>query len=348
MNKLVFHITPHGPGLNVGNFAISKAIRSLLREINTDINILTIDAHGEKKLSGLNKQVIHEANLYGSGILVGGGNLYENNELIVDRNAIKSLQVPLGLFSISIGKIYNNEKKLARRTDVMPDETIKDLHKISKFSLSRDLATYNHLKSINVKNTKLGLCPTLFLNDYFEGSNRFNDIGKNDTLLVIRNPELMNIPIASKPKVANFIKDIYLKLKKTKRNIKIVCNDMRDISFVNSIGISEYVYTGEVDEYLTRLKNASLVISLRLHATLPCLSFGTRCINLSYDERSMSLMKSIELENWDIKILESKSLYDEVSKKIDQIKKFDLMINSFQKKIKKYKKIQLEALKLFS
>ena len=48
MNKLVFHITPHGPGLNVGNFAISKAIRSLLREINNDINILTIDAHGEK------------------------------------------------------------------------------------------------------------------------------------------------------------------------------------------------------------------------------------------------------------------------------------------------------------
>ena len=219
MNKLVFHITPHGPGLNVGNFAISKAIRSLLREINNDINILTIDAHGEKKLSGLNKQVIHEANLYGSGILVGGGNLYENNELIVDRNAIKSLQVPLGLFSISIGKIYNNKIKLSRRTDVMPDETIKDLHKIAKFSLSRDLATYNHLKSIKIKNSKLGLCPTLFLNDYFDTLNKFNDIGKGDILLVIRNPELMNIPIFSKPKVAQFIKNIYLKLKKSKKNI---------------------------------------------------------------------------------------------------------------------------------
>ena len=348
MTKLVFHITPHGPGLNVGNFAISKAIRSLLREINTDINILTIDAHGEKKLSGLNKQVVHEANLYGSGILVGGGNLYENNESIVDRNAIKSLQVPLGLFSISIGRIYNNKMQLERRTDVMPDDVIKDLHKISKFSLSRDLATYNHLESLKVKNNKLGLCPTLFLNDYFESSNRFNDVGKNDTLLVIRNPELMNIPIATKPKVAQFIKDTYFKLAKTKPNIKVVCNDMRDISFVNSIGISKYIYTGEVDEYLTRLKNASLVISLRLHATLPCLSFGTRCINLSYDERSMSLMNSMGLEDWDIKVLSSKNLYEDVLKKIDQIKKYDLMIKNFQRKVKKYKKIQLEALKIFS
>ena len=346
MNKLVFHITPHGPGLNVGNFAISKAIRSLLREINNDINILTIDAHGEKKLSGLNKQVIHEANLYGSGILVGGGNLYENNELIVDRNAIKSLQVPLGLFSISIGKIYNNKIKLSRRTDVMPDETIKDLHKIAKFSLSRDLATYNHLKSIKIKNSKLGLCPTLFLNDYFDTLNKFNDIGKGDILCnkKSRIDEYSNI---FQPKVAQFIKNIYLKLKKSKKNVKIVCNDMRDISFVNSIGISEYIYTGEVDEYLTRLKNASLVISLRLHATLPCLSFGTRCINLSYDERSMSLMKSIGLENWDIKVLNSKNLLEEVSIKIDQIKKFDLMITNFQKNIKKYKKIQLDALKIF-
>ena len=158
----------------------------------------------------------------------------------------------------------------------------------------------------------------------------------------------MNIPIASKPKVAQFIKDTYFKLKKTNQNIKVVCNDMRDISFVNSIGISKYIYTGEVDEYLTRLKNASLVISLRLHATLPCLSFGTRCINLSYDERSMSLMKSMGLENWDIKVLSSKNLYEDVSKKIDQIKKYDLMIANFQRKVKKYKKIQLEALKIFS
>jgi hypothetical protein len=348
MSKTIFHIAPHGPGLNVGNFAISIAIRSLLRETNKDINILSIDAFSNKKLSGLNKQVIHEANLYGSGILVGGGNLYENNELIVDRNAIKSLQVPLGLFSISIGRIFNNNLKLARRTDVMPDETIQDLNKACSFSLSRDLATHNYLKSINSKKSQLGLCPTLFLNDYFEVKQKLNNLGRNDILLVIRNPELMNIPVKYKLKVAEFIKKTYDNFKKNKKNVKIVCNDMRDIIFVTSIGISDYIYTGEVDEYLTRLKNASLVISLRLHATLPCFSFVTKCINLSYDERSMSLMNSIGLKNWDIQILKEKNLHQILLKKIEQTNKFNSLQISFKQKVEKYKKIQLNALKIFS
>lgn len=345
MAKLIFHITPHGPGLNVGNFAISKAIASLLKEIDNNISILTIDAYGSGKLSGLNKNVIHEANMYGSGIIVGGGNLYENNELVVDSNAINSLQVPLILFSLSIGRIFGNNLKLNRRTDVMPDKIIKNLNRASSFSLSRDFATYNYLRSIGIKNTKIGLCPTLFLNDYFISPNKFKSLGKNDILLVIRNPDLMNIPISHKPRITQFIKETYYKFKNKK--IKVLCNDVRDISFVHSLGISEYIYTGDVEEYLTRLKNASLVISLRLHATLPCLSFGTRCINISYDERSMSLMDSIGLQKWDIKIFKDKNIYEAVLRKIDQLNIYDNMLIQVNKNIKKYKKIQQKALKVF-
>ncbi len=348
MAKLIFHVTPHGGiGLNIGNFAISKAIRSLINQIDPNINILTIDAFTNKKLSGLNKQVIHEANLYSSGIIVGGGNLYENNELTVDTNALQSLQVPLVLFSISIGKIYNKNYKLVRRTDVMPDSTIKSLHEFSRFSLSRDKATYQHLNSLKVKNHKLGLCPTLFLNDYFEIPKNLSTIGKNDILLVIRNPELMNIPLESKPRVAKFIFDTYKKYKKQKKSIKIICNDTRDISFVNSLGINEYIYTGVVEEYLARLKNASLVISFRLHASLPCFSFGTNCINLSYDERSQSLMESIGLKNWDIPIFKYKNLDDITEKRINNVNSFESYSVNFHKNIKKYKKIQLDTLKIF-
>lgn len=345
MGKLIFHIIPYGPGLNIGNFAISKATTSLLKEIDNNISVLNINAYGSDKLSGLNKNVIHEANMYGSGIIVGGGNLYENNELIVDSNAINSLQVPLVLFSLSIGRIFGNNLKLTRRTDVMPDQIIKNLNRASSFSLSRDFATYNYLRSIGIKNTKIGLCPTLFLNDYFTSPNKFKSLGKNDILLVIRNPDLMNIPISYKPRITQFIKEIYYKFKNKK--IKVICNDSRDISFVHSLGIFEYVYTGDVEEYLTRLKNASLVISLRLHATLPCLSFGTRCINISYDERSMSLMDSIGLQKWDIKIFKDKNIYQAVLRKIDQLNIYDNMIVQINKNIKKYKKIQQKALKVF-
>ncbi len=348
MGKLIFHVTPHGGiGLNIGNFAISKAIRSLINEINPNINILTIDAYSNKKLTGLNKQVIHEANLYGAGIIVGGGNLYENNELIVDKNALSSLQVPLVLLSISIGKIYNNKFQLTRRTDVMPDTTITHLHKHCSFSLSRDIATFKHLKSLKVRNHKLGLCPTLFLNEYFETPGRLSTLGKNEVLLVIRNPELMNIPLSAKPKIAQLILDTYQKYKKKNNNVKIICNDTRDISFVKSLGINDLVYTGVIDEYLARLKNASLVISFRLHASLPCFSFGTKCINLSYDERSQSLMESIGLKNWDIPVFKYKNLNEILGKRISNINKFKIYRKKLDQNLKKFKKIQLETLKIF-
>ena len=151
MSKIIFHIIPHGPGLNVGNFAISQAIKYMIKEINPEVNILTIDAMNSNKsgFNGLNKKTIYEANQYASGIILGGGNLYENNELFVDENALKSLEVPLLIFSLSVGKIYNKQYKLVRRSDVMPDSKIINLNKKSYLSLSRDLATKKYLDKLD-------------------------------------------------------------------------------------------------------------------------------------------------------------------------------------------------------
>ena len=77
---------------------------------NSEINDMsngTIDA-------GLNKKIIYEANQWCDGIIVGGGNLYENYELFLDFNALESLQIPLLLFSISLGKIYAKGISLSR------------------------------------------------------------------------------------------------------------------------------------------------------------------------------------------------------------------------------------------
>ena len=60
----------------------------------------------EPLILDLIKKIIYEANQWCDGIIVGGGNLYENNELFLDFNALESLQIPLLLFSISLGKIY--------------------------------------------------------------------------------------------------------------------------------------------------------------------------------------------------------------------------------------------------
>lgn len=347
MSKLIFHIIPHGPGLNVGNFAISNSIKFMIKAIDPDINILTIDAMSQKlnSFSGLNKKTIYEANQYSNGIILGGGNLYENNELSLDVNSLDSLEVPLILFSLSIGRIYNNNLKLSRRSDVMPDAIIKILNKKSIISLSRDFATFNYLKKIGLNKNKLGLCPTIFLNEYFEIPRVYNNLGKGENLLVVRNPEQMSIPYIKRFEVADFIKKIYLKFKKEKKEIKILCNDIRDIAFVNSLGINSYVYTQDVNEYLTRIKMAELIMSFRIHASLPALSFQKKFINFSYDERGESLMKSIGFENWDVPIIKNNNLWELFINRLNSQKKFDLILNKSIKNIKKYKAIQLQALK---
>ena len=82
----VFWIRPRRH--NVGNETIAYALRRLLRaELGSDVNLLPVAAtSGEYDgwLSGLTAQTIHEMNLYGHGVVIGGGNVYENGGLDVD------------------------------------------------------------------------------------------------------------------------------------------------------------------------------------------------------------------------------------------------------------------------
>ena len=89
----------------------------------------------------MSSETVYEINQYGSGIVVGGGNLYENGELEVDPIALKALEKPMMIFSVSRGRIFNQDLKLVNRTDTMSDEKLKLLNNKASISLSRDLAT---------------------------------------------------------------------------------------------------------------------------------------------------------------------------------------------------------------
>ena len=185
MRKTFIHISPYGKGYNIGNFAISLAIRKLLNRIYENPVIISIPAHGGEN-TGLNKKVIYEANSCSDGIIVGGGNLYENNELNIDFDALESLSVPLILYSISIGRIYGRTKKLVRRSDRISDEKLKRLHDFASVSLARDLATYEYIRNLGCSNVTLGGCPTIQLSDLVDlGGNRKS---RENIYLSVRKP----------------------------------------------------------------------------------------------------------------------------------------------------------------
>jgi len=67
-----------------------------------------------------------------------------------------------------------------------------------------------------------------------------------------------------------------------------------------------------VHSHLALLRTAPLVVSFRLHAFLPCLSMGVPAINISYDERSLSLVRTIGMEAWDIDLVRSNDVVADV------------------------------------
>src|SRR5687768_5182078 len=97
----VFHIRPQG--YNIGNETIRVATRRLLETtFGQVVNLITLPAtaHFEGgQRAGLSARTIHEINQFADGVIVGGGNLYENGQLSVDLTALAAMAPPLILFS---------------------------------------------------------------------------------------------------------------------------------------------------------------------------------------------------------------------------------------------------------
>ncbi|MFW5850686.1 MAG: polysaccharide pyruvyl transferase family protein [Bacteroidota bacterium] len=299
-------------GFNIGNDVIHLAFMHFLRaSFKEKVNIISLPAtskYESQKKAGLTPQTVYEINQFGHGVLIGGGNLYENNELEINPTALKALEVPLMPFSISRGRIYNNKLELVDRTDVMTDEKIIMLNKKADISLSRDIATTDYINRLGVKN-KLGGCPTLFLNEIPQHMVPISDADKTDALISVRTPTLMSVPTEYQYAIKDHVLGIIDILKKEGyKNIKLLCHDHRDIPFAASFKGFEYLYTDEVYTYLTYLKNTKLNVTYRLHSFLPALSFNVPTIKISYDERAISMLETVGMDEWNINLLKEDSV----------------------------------------
>lgn len=311
-------------GHNVGNTAISFAIKNMLYDtfgrLVTVIDYPATSKHESTAKAGLSKQTIHEINRFADGVIVGGGNLYENDEIDINHEALKHLKAPLMLFSNSRGRIYGRNGKFEERTDVIPDEKLKKLVEKSIISASRDSATHKYIKDLGCEDT-LGYCPTINLSSY---EHLLPNLPENEhvgALISIRTPSLMNLPISKQSSIQSDIASAINDLRKNGHSrIRVLCNDSRDLDFAVQFKGSlkvDPIYTNDVYQYLALIKHASIIISYRLHATLPAVSFGTPVVNITYDERAESICKDFDILENSIQIMNNKiNVQEEVSKMI--------------------------------
>jgi hypothetical protein len=308
----LFSVRPHG--FNIGNDTIFLGLRHLLREaFDGLVNIVQVPAVGsDGELHGLEARTVHDMNLYGHGVVIGGGNVYENGQLTVDTNALRALHPPLMLFSLSSGRIYDNRHVLVRRTDAMPDAIVTALHERAAISLARDEATLDYLRSLGLTSPMLGGCPSLLIREVATPQPDLT-APANGCLLSIRHPRLMSIPLSHQARLHATIVDLMKALEADGFGpVRILCHDIRDVAFASSLGDVEYILADDVHSHLAVLRRAPLVVSFRLHAFLPCVSMGIPAINISYDERSLSLVRTIGMESWDIDLVRSDDVVADV------------------------------------
>ena len=320
----VFWIRPRRH--NVGNDTIAYALRRILRgELGPDVNLLPVAAtSGEYDgwLCGLSAQTIHEMNLYGHGVVVGGGNVYENGGLDVDVGALRELRPPLMLCSLSYGRIFDDHGRLRRRTDSMPDEVVRALGEQAVTSVARDQTTLSYLEELGLEGVGLGGCPSLFMPSAFPRP----PVPGGEVLVSIRNPQLMNVPLRDQARVAPEVARLVEALRELDLGpVRLLCHDRRDMPFAAGLGDADYTLPDDAPDFLERLRSASLVVTFRLHAFLPCLAMGVPAVNVSYDERSAGMLRTIGLEEWDIDFLAEPDLTSAVIDRADRLEDLELL-----------------------
>lgn len=330
----LFCIRPKG--FNVGNDAIFQGTRHFLYkafqelDIPADsVNLITLPAtakyEGNSK-AGLTAQTIYEINQYGHGVIIGGGNLLENGELDVNLDALKCLETPLMLFSLSRGKVYNRQNRLVDRTDAISDRVIEGLDNKATHVLYRDRATSEYVRNLGCRQFETGGCPTIFLDQVRNGFRRMPVSGNGEALVSIRNPQLMSIPVSRQAQVADDIRAIVRLLRDCGYDrIRLLCHDHRDISFASSFGDLDHLYTGDVYEYLTLLEECSLNVTYRLHSFLPCLAFGRPTIKISYDQRALSLIDTLGYDDWNIDMMQTENVAAAVEDRLSRLPELEFL-----------------------
>jgi polysaccharide pyruvyl transferase WcaK-like protein len=159
----------------------------------------------------------------------------------------------------------------------------------------------------------------------------------------------MNISLQRQMQVQNDIWQIIELLKQDGHDdIRLLCHDHRDIPFAASFNQIPYVYISDPYGYLALLKNCKLNVTYRVHSALPCMAFETPFIKLSYDERSISLMKTLGFDDWNIDIVKADNIINSFSDRLSNLDKLETTYQSAQPIWDRIRKTQDSAMGSFS
>jgi polysaccharide pyruvyl transferase WcaK-like protein len=323
----LFNLRPDTP--NIGNHLMAAGMWQLIEPSFAEpVSFVTLPSIDRKDVrgGGLTARTVYELNQLADGVIIGPGNLFENGALSIDGSALAALNVPTMMFGVSCGRIFDRSGKLVRRTDSLSPEAIEAMCRKSDVVLVRDLATHAYAHALGVASASLGGCAALFI-DPARVPLRLPDPKLADTVLIsVRNPRLMSVPYSIQGRIYQDVRRLIDNLRAEGHDVRLLCHDHQDLAFARAFSDIRTMYTEDVGLFLSWLRDCRMSIGYRLHAFVASLALGKRAIALSYDERSMSLIETIGLKDWDVDILSSKDPVSDVAERCGDFARLDTLL----------------------
>lgn len=303
---------------NIGNDLIYKATCDLVHAVfGSDAAIVSIPALRGAQYGGLTAAQVYDINRFADGVIVGGGNLFENGQLTIDRQALAAMRVPMMLMGVSHGRIHDGGDTFVDRTDSMPPNRILQLVRQSSVVLVRDRGTKHILEALGAERVEVGGCPSMFL-----PAPAADHVDRRRVLISIRHPMRMSVAPELQWRAAADLRGLIEALKKAYGDVHLVCHDYKDIEFAHGFPDTPFLYFDDVNLYIEALLAARLNVTYRLHAFLPCLTFGTPSIHLSYDERGREMVATAGMDEWDIDLTRERDVAAAVMRRAENVGRY--------------------------
>jgi len=340
---ILFCVRPTTP--NIGNDLINTATRDLLYTVfGPDTSIVNIPALSANGRGGLTSAQIHDMNRFADGVVIGGGNLFENGQLTMDIGALRALRTPMMLIGLSHGRIYDTSGAWVHRTDSMPDIMIRQLIAKAETAMVRDHGSRALLHEAGAGNVELAGCPSLFMAPNGPGA-----ASDGRVLLSIRHPARMSVPSALQWRTPHDVRRLVDGLREAFGEVvALVCHDYMDLDFAAGFPDVPHLYFDDVQHYIAALRACRLNVSYRLHAFLPCVAFGVHSIHLSYDERGKAMVETAGMGEWDINLTSQADLVDAVLSRARAPEVYQQLRAAASSEIQHMRDITLHGLRRFS
>lgn len=288
---------------NYGNFFIEEGLRRAFEKKSIPEPSYVFDAFKEEGTT----EVIKQINSFDKFIIPGCTTLTIRHYPTLEK-IIPSITVPI----VNTGATF---------WDKPEEEALPFIDKFTKPVGCRDPLAHEFLEKHNIASRFIG-CPTLFLGD----KNEFKG-NENDTIIYFYSAK----EIDAQQKLLNSLKNKY------SIKIGIVTEEQKEFAKAVNIPIIDF----DIPNLVTEISKSRLVISGRLHGSLPSLVQGTPVIFLStFEDMRFSLLDYLGVPRIDINRPDLTNLVEE------NIKEFNLYSSEIYKKIDNLKSSFLDYLDL--